>query len=167
MARPITVSVATAPALEAGLDLGPILRTAMDEAMRIPKEKAQQNLSGRMARRRSGTLANSLTTLVVQAGNDIAGFLRTPVFYGRFLETGTVAHPIQGRVVRRRGRNGARRRILKLGPDVYRRAVHPEGVRSRRWMETAAFEADPLMEAVLSRHVAAAAAAFQARLEKG
>jgi hypothetical protein len=160
----LEVDIVIPPGLTRPAPLLPHLKTAMEasvERVRAAGERALPS-SGRARRVNKpgyGPLAGSLTTHVVTAGptDGAAGFVRTPVFYARFLEYGTKAHALTPR----RGR-----RVLAFdvpgGVRFRPRAQHP-GIRARHWMRTAAEAERPAVE----RDFEAAARAWTDAVEGG
>lgn len=93
--------------------------------MLIARDEAVANVSGRILRRRSGKLADSIRSKVqiIEAG--VRGSLSTDVFYGRIWELkGRKAFTIKPKVFRRR-RAGIkviirRSKALQIAPGVFR-----------------------------------------------
>jgi hypothetical protein len=143
----IEVDIVIPPGLTRPAPLLPHLKTAMEasvERVRAAGEGAVQPWSRarRVNKPGYGPLAGSLTTHVVTAGptDGAAGFVRTPVFYARFLEYGTQAHALAPR---------RPRRVLAFevpgGVRFRPRAQHP-GLRARHWMRTAATSEVPAVQ---------------------
>jgi hypothetical protein len=144
MAAAITIDVVVPPGILRPAPLEPYLRPAMETAVERVRAAADARItpSGQPRRKNApgyGPLKGSLTTAVQPSkyGGSI-GFVRTGVFYGRFLEFGTRPHPIPKLTGQPRG---GRRPVLAIpvgGGVIFRpRAQHP-GQRPRFWMRGAA-----------------------------
>ena len=105
MASVIEVDVKVSPGLDTPVDITPYLRDAMGPATAEVKQSADAALAqffrprGNWARRQNkvgyGPLHGSVSVATVSAkGAGAAGFVRTFVFYARFLERGASAHAL-------------------------------------------------------------------------
>jgi hypothetical protein len=159
MTTRIEIDIVVPPGLTTPVPFDAYAKAGMETAVELVRQAGEANLSGGRVRpsgkpRRSakpgyGPLAGSLTKEVIAPpGAGSAGYIRTNVFYGRFLEYGTKAH----RITRRSRRGG--RRMLAFGPaqaPTFRRQVQHPGVRGRFWMRSAAEASTPGVVAAFER----------------
>jgi hypothetical protein len=146
---PVTVEVEVRvdPALTAPAPFLPYLKSGMERAVELVRVAGERNVSGspvrpsgkprRVNKPGYGPLKGSLTTHVATKGpsDGAAGFVRTGVFYARFLEYGAKPHAIIAKM------RGGRQRMLAFGdaaePTFRLKVKHP-GIRGRHWMRSAA-----------------------------
>jgi hypothetical protein len=157
----IDVIVRVSPALQQPLPPQKFLEAGMAEAVELVRAAAERNLSGgtgpprRASKPGAGPLRGSVTTKVIGIpGAGVAGFIRSGVFYGRFLETGAAAHPIEATHRRARTAKQPGPGMLAFGDPVsptFRRTVKHPGIRARYWMRSAAEAQAPAVVARLTR----------------
>ena len=175
----IEVTVQVSPSLTRPLSVHPYLETAMQPAVELVRDAAERNLSGGKVRpsgrpRRSskpgyGPLRGSVTTKVIGIpGQGVAGYIRSGVFYGRFLETGAVAHPIEAKHRRHRDAKRPGPGMLAFGAvatPTYRRKIQHPGIQPRYWMRSAAEEQESAVLRVFERAAETWAKAQQAQFQ--
>lgn len=163
----IDIIVQINPALLRALPPQPYLEAGMQTAVELVRDAAERNLSGGKVRpsgrpRRSskpgyGPLRGSVTTLVVSTPPEgVAGYIRSGVFYGRFLETGAVAHPIEAWHRRRRAAKRPGPGMLAFGPmagPTFRRKIMHPGIQPRYWMRSAAEQQGPAVVTLFERQI--------------
>jgi hypothetical protein len=154
MPTAIEVEVTVHPALLRPQPMDEFLRAGSETAARIVRTAGAGAMPGpsgkvnRIAKPGYGPLAGSLVEKYYFKPNDVmVAYVRTDVFYARFLEYGTRAgYPIpRDTLARRRGeRPRAIMAIpLKGGTTIFRsQATHP-GIRPRFWMRSAVEQATP------------------------
>ena len=149
MATVVQVEIVVSPTLTTPPPLLPYLKDGMELSVERVRVAGERNVTGGRVRQTGrprrfnkpgyGPLAGSLTKHVFTAGptDGASGFVRSNVFYGRFLEFGTQGHDIVARHRRANGRPG----MLRFGPDsapIFRRKVRAVGLGARHWMQDAA-----------------------------
>jgi hypothetical protein len=173
---PIEIEVTVSPGLGQPVDLTPYLEAGMGPAVREVKSSADAALERlfrhrppidrahhRAGRAGYGPLHGSLTTYAFAVqGDGAVGFVRTNVYYARFLERGAKAHPLAA----------SRGHVLPIlqagggGPHFRPRAKHP-GVRPRYWMRGAAAENVQDVIGIFTREAERWAADAQAGMTAG
>lgn len=160
------IEVRLPPGLTNPPPLLPYLRAGMEtatERVRVAGEAAAPRRQALGPIRRKGKgygpLAGSLTRIVFTSGphDGAVGYVRSDVFYGRFLERGTAAHPIVAKHRRRDGRPGV---LAWLPGPTFRRRVQAPALRPRWWFRGAAESERPAVEGIFERQAQAWAAAF-------
>ena len=175
----IEVTVQVSPALSRPLPALPYLEAGMQSAVELVRDAAERNLSGGKVRpsgraRRSskpgyGPLRGSVTTQIVPVpGAGVIGRVRSGVFYGRFLETGAIAHPMEAKHRRHPDAKKKGPGMLAfgaVGAPTFRRSVKHPGIQPRFWMRSAAEEQSSSVVTVFARQTEAWTKAQQAAFQ--
>lgn len=122
------------------------IRRALFQVGEIVKRRARANLSGRVLRRQTGVLANSVTAAVSPSGTAVV--IGTNTFYGRIHEFGApgpwVIRPRTGQALRFTGRGGE---------TIFRRQVVHPGLPARPWLRPALEASRPDIIATFTRQL--------------
>lgn len=148
-----------------GLDLFPgkpevraAIKSALTQSAHAIKARAEQNLSGRFVKIRTGKLRRGMRVSVKERGQDFVATVRNVVFYGHILEGGAVAHKVPGGLTRREQREGIPQKVLRFelgGKTIFTKSVVHPGLRPRRWFASAVQDALPDLERIFERELGA------------
>jgi hypothetical protein len=111
------------------------MQQAMKKATAAVTRRAQQNLSGRFLRVRTGEGLRSLRTRIRTTRDGVIGTVGTPSFYLRILHQG---FPAQTLTTEKKGFT-----FFKGGHLVRAKSIQHPGVSARPWMQVAAQESQP------------------------
>jgi hypothetical protein len=111
------------------------MQDAMKTATAAVTRRAQQNLSGRFLRVRTGAGLGSLRTRIRTTREAVTGTVGTPNFYLRILHQG---FPAQTLTTEKKGFT-----FFKGGHLVRAKSIRHPGVSARPWMQVAAQESQP------------------------
>lgn len=146
MTTAIEIHVEVDPALLKPAPMDAYLRRSVEHGAERVRLGAEGRIRpsgkvGRLQRAGYGPLGGSLRKHFFAKPSEVSGaYVRTGVFYGRFLEYGTKGHKIAARVV------AGRRPALALdvpGGTIFRRSANPKGIVARHWLASAATAATP------------------------